>query len=290
MLEDAFVNSLSKHVEFRPVCPEAEIGLGIPRKPVRLVKCSKGVCMYQPATGADVTERMTSFVNGFLDRLPATDGFILKFRSPSCGMKNVRVYHSKDKGSSSVRGEGMFGGAVAERYRGCAVEDEGRLKNRAIREHFLTQLFALAKLRNLQPDIKALTDFHAENKYLMLAYSQKQLRMLGKIAANHDKRPIKEVMEDYQQEFSKVFLKMPKESSMCNVLMHALGYFKQLTSEEKQFFLESIEEYRDERIPLSTVLHLLRAWSIREKNEYFLGQSLMNPFPEELVSKADSGR
>ncbi|MEN6623642.1 MAG: DUF1722 domain-containing protein, partial [Smithella sp.] len=60
--------------------------------------------------------------------------------------------------------------------------------------------------------------------------------------------------------------------------------------EEKAFFLESIEEYRDERIPLSALLRVLRAWSIRYGNSYLMGQTLLHPYPGQLVEITDSGK
>ena len=60
------VDKLKSHVEFRPVCPEVEIGLGIPRDPVRVVKEVAEMRLVQPATGDDVTNRMTKFAESFL--------------------------------------------------------------------------------------------------------------------------------------------------------------------------------------------------------------------------------
>lgn len=61
---DPFVEKLKAHVEFRPVCPEAEIGLGIPRDPIRVVLAEGRRTLFQPATGRDVTEAMREFTHG----------------------------------------------------------------------------------------------------------------------------------------------------------------------------------------------------------------------------------
>ena len=37
MIRDEFVESLQSHVDFVTFCPECEIGLGVPRRPIRLV-------------------------------------------------------------------------------------------------------------------------------------------------------------------------------------------------------------------------------------------------------------
>jgi len=60
--------------------------------------------------------------------------------------------------------------------------------------------------------------------------------------------------------------------------------------EKKKFFLDSIEEYMDERIPLSTILNILKAWAIRHDNRYLLNQSFMEPYPKNLIEITDSGK
>ena len=78
VISDDFVDTLQDHVEFHPICPEVEIGLGVPRDPVRIVSVDNERKLRQPSTGADLTDRMTRFVDDFLTALPEVDGFILK--------------------------------------------------------------------------------------------------------------------------------------------------------------------------------------------------------------------
>ena len=139
------VDKLKPHVDFKPVCPEVEIGLGVPRDPIRVVKEAGKLRLLQPATGNDVTGKMTEFAESFLGAVEDADGFILKSRSPSCGIKDVKMYSDMEKRSSGVRGSGFFGGAVIDKFPNLPVEDEGRLTNFRIREHFLTKLFTIAR-------------------------------------------------------------------------------------------------------------------------------------------------
>jgi uncharacterized protein YbbK (DUF523 family) len=81
------VKELKQYVRFSPVCPEVGIGLGVPREPVRIVSVERILKLIQPATDLEVTRRMGDFANGFLDSVSDVDGFILKSRSPSCGIK-----------------------------------------------------------------------------------------------------------------------------------------------------------------------------------------------------------
>lgn len=293
MISSLAVRKLRPHVKFVPVCPEVEIGLGIPRDPIRIISGGETQKLIQPATDRDVTEGMKQFAGAFLDSLEEVDGFILKSRSPSCGVKDVKVYSGAGKGMSSSRGAGFFGGAVVERYPLLPIEDEGRLTNFVIREHFLTRLFTLASFREMKAkaSMKELVRFQTENKSLLMGYSQKELRILGKIVANHEKKPAGEVLKDYQQHLWNVFSRPPRDTSNINVLMHAMGHFSEaLSSKEKSFFLNTLEEYRDERVPLSVPVSILKSWAVRFDDDYLLHQTFIEPYPEQLVEITDSGK
>ncbi len=293
IVNDRFIHLLKPFVEFITVCPEVEIGLGVPRSPIRIALQNGQKVLYQPATEEIVTDQMVGFTDQFLSSLPDVDGFILKNRSPSCGTGDVKIYQGLDKSAMSTRGNGFFGGEVVERFCGLAIEDEGRLKNFAIREHFLIKLFVLTRLREVRHEksMKALVEFHSRHKLLFLACHQSGYRQAGRIVANHEKRPLENVFEHYEEQVKLILTKLPNYRSMINSLQHAFGGISDgLTKEEKEFFLNTLEEYRDERIPLSTVLHLLKGYALRFNNTYLLEQVFLQPYPVELVEITDSGK
>jgi len=293
VLPDPFVERLKSWVEFRPVCPEMEIGLGVPRDPIRVVRLEGQHALYQPATGRDVTEAMRAFARGFLERLAEVDGFLLKGRSPSCGTRDVKIYNSPRPDAGSGRGAGLFGEEVAARFPGHPVEEEGRLKSFAIREHFLIRLFLLTELRLLLADgsIQRLIDYHTRHKLLLLALNQGRMRELGRILAAHDRANYAEVSRRYEAELRLALARPPVYKSLINALQHAFGGLsEELKSEERRFFLDTLEEYRDERVPLSVPLALLAAWALRQGNSYLLSQSLLEPYPRALAEITDSGK
>jgi uncharacterized protein YbgA (DUF1722 family)/uncharacterized protein YbbK (DUF523 family) len=293
MIPSEVVKILQPHVEFRPVCPEVEIGLGVPRPPIRIVRVAGGLRLLQPDTGKDVTGGMTGFVTRFLDKVKDVDGFILKFRSPSCGMKEVKIYSGSEKGAAASKGAGFFGGAVTERFPGLAVEDEGRLKNFRIREHFLTKLFSLASFRAAAAGgrMRDLVQFHAENKLLLMAYSQKYLKLLGRLVANPGKQPAEEIFAEYRAGLEAALAAAPRNSSCINVLMHAMGYFsKELTSREKGFFLDALQDFREQRTPLSVPAGIMKSYIVRFEQPYLMQQTFFEPYPDSLLSVTDSGK
>ncbi|MCG8473676.1 MAG: DUF523 and DUF1722 domain-containing protein [Desulfobacterales bacterium] len=293
MIEDSFVRSLKEHVTFIAVCPEKAIGLGVPRKPVRMAMIEKKPHLYQPATQEVFTEKMIGFAKDFFETCGPVDGFLLKNRSPSCGPGDVKVYDGTSKSAGSRRGRGLFAECAALEHPSAVMEDEGRLKSFELREQFLVRLYTLARFRQTssQGSMRDLVSFQSTHKLLLLAWNQTRFRKCGRITANHEKKPLAEVYADYGAELQKIMTARPRTPSMINTLMHAFGWISEgLSPEERVFFLESLEEYRDERIPLSALLRLLKGYAVRFQKPYLLEQVLLSPFPSGLVTVSDSGK
>lgn len=293
IIYDDYVETLKPHVEYITVCPEVEIGLGVPRDPIRVVAEQGDLRLKQPATQRDITEIMKNFCITFLQSVKEVDGFLLKSRSPSCGIKDVKIYPSMEKSAASGKGMGFFGSIVMEHFPDLPIEDEGRIKNFRIREHFLTKLFTLAAFRriSMSRSMKELVRFHTESKFLLMAYSQKELKILGQIVANHEKRRTDDVFDLYRRHLFNALSKQPRYTSNINVLMHSMGYFSErLSDKEKRFFLDSLDKYRAGKIPLSVNLGILKSWIIRFGQEYLAQQNFFEPYPEELIEITDSGK
>jgi uncharacterized protein YbgA (DUF1722 family)/uncharacterized protein YbbK (DUF523 family) len=286
IIASEFVKKLKPYVNFVPVCPEVEIELCVPRDPVRIVLVKGEKKLLQPATGFDFTDKMKKFSESFLDSLDTVDGFILKSASPSSGFKNVKVYPSIEKVSSIEKAPGLFGGAVLEKFPNSAIEDERRLLNPRIREHFLTKLFTFASFREVKKseNVRDLVKFQSDNKYLLTAYNQTELRILGKLVANQENKPIDEIMTGYETHLHYAFMRTPSAGANINVMLKMMGYFShQLSKDEKSFFLNSIDNYRAGRLPLSACLNVLKAWIVRFKQEYLSSQTILEPYPEQLT-------
>ncbi len=294
MIPDRVVRALLPYVNVVPVCPEEEIGLGTPRPPVNIVRMRGVDHMIQPSTGRDVTDEMNTFGTRFLSGLQDIDGFILKGRSPSCGLRDTKIYPRVGPSAALGRGSGLFGGTVAAQYPDTPREDEGRLTNARIREHFLTAIFTLAAFRAInRPGAKLadLVEFQARNKLLFMTYNQTRMRALGQVVANARRLRPQEVFQAYASILPLVFSRQPRHQANINTLMHAFGYFSnQLVTREKSHFLEMLEKYRDQILPLSALNQVLKIWIIRFTVTYLAQQTYFEPFPEALTVLPDSGR
>lgn len=291
------VEGLSPFVEYITACPEMEIGLPVPREAMRIIRNDQNEDrLVFSQTGVDMTEKILSFSHGFLEKLQEgdIDGFILKDRSPSCGINDVKIYQTIGK-SSPLPGKttGFFGRTAMKLFPYVPVETEGRLMNFNIREHFMIRVFMMRSFKKVKGSgkLSALITFHASNKYLLMAFSQKHLSALGKITANREGLPLHETLSLYEATLVKALEQPLSVQRNINVLLHVFGYFKRdLTSDEKSFFLENIELYNQKRIPFSVMLGILKSWIIRFDIPYLKDQTLFEPFPAALFQVTDSGK
>ena len=285
MISSPEVAAMKSVIEFIPVCPEVEIGLGIPRSSIRIVRTSEGDRLIQPTTERDLTDVMNAFSDSFFDSLSGVDGFILKNKSPTSGISNVNIYPTSGKSHPIEKGPGFFGGKVLIRYLHYPIEDEGRIRNQRIREHFLTRIFMLSDLRKAENTgtIKSLVQFHTDNKLLLTSYSQAKLKLLGQIVANPDKNNPENTFVDYRNILLQATRLPPRFTAQINVLLHAIGYLsKELNHEEKSYFLDQIEAYRRGVLPLTALRIMLQTWLITHPSEYLKNQTWFAPYPDVL--------
>ena len=117
-----------------------------------------------------------------------------------------------------------------------------------------------------------------------MGYSQKELRILGNIIANQDKQHLSKVFSDYEQHLNSAFSKAPRYTSEINVLNHCFGYISgELSETEKKFYDDLIQKFRNDRIPFSVPINLVRSWVIRFEQPYLLPQTFFQPYPDELL-------
>jgi uncharacterized protein YbgA (DUF1722 family)/uncharacterized protein YbbK (DUF523 family) len=294
IISSAFIEKLKTFVDFITVCPESDIGLGVPRKPVRLAYQGDEIVMIQHESANNCTADMNAYSTKLFSSMLPVDAFLYKERSPSCGMSNVKIYARLEEGSAvRIMGRGLFAAAFKGVFPQMPVCSEGHLHNFMLREHFYTQMYTLARFRSLcdVPAISKLVDFHGRHKLILMSYHQTIMRQLGKLAANNEQRTPKAIFDDYYALLCKALEKPPRLTSPINVLMHAMGYFSEkITVDEKKFFLDLLEKYRQKKIPLSVCSTVIKSWIVRFDEKYLAGQFFFSPYPEALTELSDSGK
>jgi len=276
-------DTLGEYVEYVPVCPEVECGLGIPRESMRLVGDPKSPRLVTVRSGQDLTERMLSWARGRVKELEKEGlcGFIFKSDSPSSGMERVKVYN--EKGMPEKAGIGMFAKTFMDHFPLIPVEEEGRLHDPKLRESFIESIFTLRRWREVVQEKKSLGNlvaFHTQHKLLALSHSEKHYRAMGKLVAEGKKLPLSEVYASYETLLMEALKLKTTVKKNANVLQHMMGYFKeQLSKDEKQELLEILDEYRKGYIPLVVPITLINHYVRKYKEDYLTQQVYLNPHP-----------
>jgi len=211
-------------------------------------------------------------------------GFVFKSNSPSSGMERVKIYN--EHGVPQKTGVGMFARAFMDHFPLIPVEEDGRLHDIRLRENFIELIFALKRWRELLDHNQSrgkLVAFHTQHKLLILSHSQKHSRVLGKLVAEAKNIPAEQLYSQYQMFFMEALRLKTTIKKNINVLQHMMGYFKkQLSADEKRELLETIDQYRDEYIPLIVPVTLLKHYVRKYEQPYLKEQLYLNPHPIEL--------
>ena len=136
------LEALGRHVEWVPVCPEVELGLGTPREPMRLMGDPQAPRLITITTGVDHTDAMNRFARQRVRELAGLDlsGYVFKADSPSCGVARVSLLNAQD--IETQDGVGLFARAFMEHFPGIPVEEEGRLHDPQAVKLFLDRVLA----------------------------------------------------------------------------------------------------------------------------------------------------
>jgi uncharacterized protein YbgA (DUF1722 family)/uncharacterized protein YbbK (DUF523 family) len=285
---DAYlVETFGRYVEWVPVCPEVEMGLGTPRDTLRLVRIAGDVRLVMPKTGADHTATMRAYARRRVAELAEEDlgGFILKKDSPSCGMERVRVFDARSVPAKS--GRGLFAEALLARFPQLPVEEEGRLSDPCRRENFVERVFAYRRLRTLfagRWKLKELVAFHTAHKLLLMAHAPQTYESLGRLVAGAKTLPRGELRPQYEADFMAALHELATPKRHANVLLHILGYLRpHLDEESRRELLGLIEDYRRGLVPLIVPITLIRHYVRRFDVAYLRGQVYLEPHPKELM-------
>ena len=278
--------TLGKYFELHPFCPEVDIGLGIPRKPIRLTRAEDGEirCVQIDDPAIDHTRALRDCLHKRRAWAGRLCGYILKKDSPSCGMERVRVW----RGEMPAReGSGIFADALMREFPWLPVEEEGRLGDAVLRENFIQRVFVLRRwfaLLESGLSVSALTQFHARHKLILMSHDPMQYPALGRLLADAGKQDFEELSEQYLLRLMAA-LKLPATRGRhVNVLQHITGYLKKsLATDDKRELARTIEDYRQGLVPLIVPITLLNHFFRKHPHPYIAESWYMKPYPAELV-------
>ena len=281
---DFVEQALSQYFHYLPVCPEVAIGLGIPRKAIRLVRRDEGIRVEASDGSFDVTDKLTEFSLQKTSEFKSLSGYIFCAKSPSCGMERVRIYAN---GGSAKEGVGLYAQILMAQNPLLPVEEDGRLCDPVIRENFITRVYAYHDWLTLEAEGMTrgkLIAFHSRYKYLLFAHHPSSYKSLGKLLGDSVSMPLEQLSHRYITGLMQGLKNKATRKGHTNVLQHLQGYFKRsLSVEQKAELLGLIDKYRRGLVPLMSPMTLIHHYLREHPNPYLASQVYLNPHPEELA-------
>ncbi|WP_319543507.1 DUF523 and DUF1722 domain-containing protein [uncultured Pseudodesulfovibrio sp.] len=277
---------LAKHVEFIPLCPEIACGMGIPREQLRQTDCAENIRLIGYESGDDLTQKMTDWADRVLPGLEKEDlnGFVLKPRSPSCGMRHAKIYSTT--GKPPRLGSGFFARKLMTYASLLPIETSDRLQNPIVRENFIRRVFVYKRWNQMLSKGKSignLVDFHTRHKMLIRAHDLRGYKELGSLLGQANQSNTDTTFNNYATLLFKTMTLKATAKKNSDVLFHAMGFFKkQLDLGDKQELQTAITAYQNGMIPLLIPVTLLNHYARKYQKPYLTQQYYLNPSPTEL--------
>lgn len=292
MAECVLVNELKPFVDFLPVCPEVGAGLGIPRRQIRVVMSGHGPRLVETETGMDRTDGVSRFSARFIAGLDNVDGLILKSRSPSCAVKDAKLYRRVTDVADVGRGAGLFARMARAAFPGAVVEEEARLGDPSVREDFLTKLFTVARFGAARAGGKVddLRRFHVDNRLLLVPRNRRQTRDLDRLLTCAEVMPPADLVRAYEYGLIRTFRRPARPASDSRLLMQIVGQLgNRIGPKERSRLLESLEDFRKGKVGLAVPRGIVRGWTAGLEDEDTARRICLEPYPHELVRKGSVG-
>lgn len=285
-LDHYLKDRLGKYVDFVPICPEVEVGMGIPREAVQLFEINGEVKMLGQKTKTDFTKNIETWSEKKILQIKdlSLSGFILKSKSPSCGVYRTRLYR-EDK-PPSLNSRGLFARELIREIPQLLIEEEGRLNDNVIRDNFIERVFINHRWIKFKedPTINSFIVFHECLKYTLMSHDQKIKKKLGQIVANTTKDSFLVDLDKYYLLLTECLGNYADKKSHRNVLEHIVGYFKKdITKDEKVEIKTLISNYSNGYIPLIVPITILNHFTRKYSKEYLKKQFYLNPHSLELL-------
>ncbi len=173
-VKDNFVIELIPYIEVVKICPEVGVNLGVPREKIILYQDQKRIRAFQPSTGRDLTKEIEDYSLFFLKSVSEVDGFLLKSKSPSCGVSLTKIFKDPEGIKLIRKGKGLFAKKVKEFYPLLPVADEIQLRRKKFKLRFLISVFTLAQLRTCAE----IEDFHFKiSRFLQTFYPRTERKL-----------------------------------------------------------------------------------------------------------------
>lgn len=262
---DPIIFAFGEDIELVPVCPEVGIGLGTPREPLRLERDRARVRMRGVGSRTDRTAAMEGFAASELNRLEESEisGWILKSRSPSCGL-SVGIH-------GGGHAPGIFAKALTERWPHLPVAEETDLETAEALHAFVERVFAYRRVRwflRKERTAGQLAMFNAQRSLQLASHSAAKRHQLAQLVAAAASIEFDRWSKTYLALFMDSMSVVPTSESHAGALGEALER------------LDSGQDRSHTANPYEAILAVSRLAG-EAGDRFLMGQTYLNPEPGE---------
>ena len=278
----------SNYFDYKVVCPEVEAGLGVPREAMFLVRdITTNVFLVKTSkSNKDVTDDITNAAKNILSNLDQVYGFILKTKSPICGVMTARVFNHEHK-YTMVKDDGIFVKALREYDPLLPLEDEGKLTNKVLRDHFLRKVFCYYDLKTRLlacKNISELMEYHSTHKILLRLHNNLIKKELGRMLSSHDSCDIDKLKRSYTEIFMRAIQAPVSRNRHYMALQNVLREINKNISKSQRSYLQQIlVQYKDSKLSWDVPVGIIKMHLLDIDLPYLDKQSYLNPYNEGLI-------
>lgn len=280
----------ANYFDYKVVCPEVAAGLGVPRPTLFLVEdIEKDILAVKTnKTHVDVTDKLKQAVNKLVSNLGTVYGFILKAKSPSCGVATARVF-DESHGYTGKKADGLFVRALKQYDPLLPIEDDGKLTDKTLKDHFLRKVFCYYDLRTTFmacSNITEMMEYHSKHKILLRMHNNKVKKVLGHMLSEAGNRAdINELKQKYVELFMQAIASPAKRGAHYMALQNVLREInKKLSKSQRQYLQEILNKYKDCKVSWDVPVSIIKMYLLEIELPYLNKQSYLNPYPEELIT------
>jgi len=278
------------YFDYNIVCPEIVAGLGVPRATLFLVKDTENGTTFVKInkTHQDVTHSIKIGVQEIISKLGMVYGFILKAKSPSCGVETARVFDAEHN-YTGKKTDGLFVEALRKYDPLLPLEDDGRLTDKALRDHFLRKVFCYYDLKTQFIKCKTVSEmmeYHSKHKVLLRMHNNMVKKELGNLLSQpSSKVDIESVKKQYINKFMQAIEKPVNRGSHYMALQNVLREInKNISKSQRQYLQEVLNKYKDCKVGWEVPIGIIKMYLLELDLPYLNKQSYLNPYPEDLLT------
>lgn len=253
---------LSQWFEFVPICPEVEIGLGVPRAPIRLINENNQIRV--KSLGApihDYSQQLRNLADQKIPVLSDLCGYIFMQKSPSCGLHQVKVYNPNGALQSKTA-MGAFAYQVKKNFPQLPLEEATRINDIRWAERFIIRVYAYHDWQQhvtAQPETKQLLTFHRRYQLLLQLHDENDFHKLSLIMDKVGSKPLDELVTEYIKIFSECLARKANRGGHVEAMQSILSGLQGLIPAEVEYSIaQLIKSYEAHKVALMVPLTLLQ--------------------------------